>query len=76
MNLCEKTSQISVQALFSFVRQGASPQTLPDGTFAKTSWGAMKLRCIGSDPCFASYENGTAFVYFSGRCRDANYQQY
>jgi len=76
MNLYEKLCRISVQALFFFYVTGASAQTLPNGTFAQTSWGAMEFSCISSDLCFASYENGTAFLYFSSPDRDANFQGY
>ena len=76
MKLYEKLCRGSVQALFLLYVTGASAQTLPNGTFAQTSWGAMELSCISPDLCFASYENGTAFLYFSSPNRDANFQGY
>ena len=76
MELYAKLCRGAVQALFFFYVTGASAQTLPNGTFAETSWGAMELSCISSDLCFASYANGTAFLYFSSPDRDGNYYGY
>jgi hypothetical protein len=36
----------------------------------------MELSCISSDLCFASYENGTAFLYFSSPGRNGEYRGY
>ncbi|MFT5271526.1 MAG: hypothetical protein ACI85V_001544, partial [bacterium] len=55
MKLYEKLCRSAVHALFFFYVTGASAQTLPNGTFAETSWGAMELSCVSSDLCFASY---------------------
>jgi hypothetical protein len=76
MKLYEKIFRGAIQALFLFYVTGVSAQTLPNGTFDQTSWGEMELNCISSDLCFASYENGTAFLYFSSPNRDANFQGY
>jgi hypothetical protein len=76
MKLYEKLCRSAVHALLFFYVTGASSQTLPNGTFAETSWGAMEVNCISSDLCFASYESGTAFLYFSSPGQDANFQGY
>jgi len=76
MNLYQKLCRSAVQVLIFFFATGASAQTLPNGTFVKTDWGAMELSCISSDLCFASYENGTSFLYFSSPGGDGKYYGY
>jgi len=71
-NLCRS----AVQVLIFFFATGASAQTLPNGTFSETDWGAMELSCISSDLCFASYENGKSFLYFSSPGGDGKYYGY
>lgn len=43
----------------------AHAQTLPDGTYAITSFGAMDVSCISALQCFASYEEGSSFMYWT-----------
>ncbi len=76
MKFCKKLCRSAVQVPFFIFVTGASAQTLPNGTFHETSWGAMELSCISSDLCFASYESGTAFLYFSSPGGDGKYYGY
>jgi hypothetical protein len=73
MNLFQKIYRSAVRVVFLFCVTGASAQTLPNGTFAETDWGPMELSCIRADLCFASYENGAAFMYFSSPGQDGQY---
>ncbi len=70
--LCRSAVQVPILLFVT----GASAQTLPNGTFHETSWGAMELSCISSDLCFASYENGKSFLYFSSPGGDGKYYGY
>lgn len=76
MTLHQKLYRNAIQIPFLLLVTGASAQTLPNGTFHETSWGVMELSCIRSDLCFASYENGSAFMYFSSPGADGKYYGY
>jgi hypothetical protein len=54
----------------------ASAQTLPNGTYAKTSFGAIEISCVSSEFCFAAYEGGHSFMYLTSPDHSQNFTGY
>jgi hypothetical protein len=48
-----------------FLFSTASAQTLPNGTYAKTNFGAINVSCVSAILCFATYEDGKSFMYLT-----------
>jgi hypothetical protein len=65
MNFIQKISA-SIACLVCFLAfSAASAQTLPNGTYAKTNFGAVDISCISPALCFGSYQSKTSFLYLS-----------
>jgi hypothetical protein len=65
MNLTKKVSTFVSSLVCLFAFSEASAQTLPNGTFDKTSFGPIEISCVSSSLCFASYEDGKSFMYLT-----------
>ena len=54
----------------------ASAQTLPNGTYSKSSFGPINLTCVSPVMCYASYENGKAFLYLTSPKQNGHFIGY
>jgi len=76
MTLIDKVKGCTTPLLCLFVVSAASAQTLPNGMYEQTSFGALKIECISSDFCFGTYEDGKSFLYLTSRDHSQSFTGY
>lgn len=59
-----------------FAASQAAAQTLPNGIYEKTDFGAIKIECISSKLCFGTYEDGQSYLYLTSRDHSQNFTGY
>lgn len=62
--------------LYLLTFSSASAQTLPNGTYAKTSFGAIEISCVSFEFCFAAIEGGHSFMYLTSPDHSQNFTGY
>lgn len=76
MKLTRPLSGVVASLFCLFGASSVSAQTLPNGIYDTTDFGAIEIGCVSSGLCFGTYENGQSYLYLTSPDHSQNFTGY